>query len=190
MFARRRSLRLQDFDYRSTGAYFITICAEARRLHFEDPVLAGIVEKAWRSLPYRFPSVALDAFVLMPNHVHFVLWLTDVAATLAVAGGGGAGASPAPTLGQVVGAFKSIVAVEWLKWLKVHDSLRSGRVWQRNYYEHVVRNEDELHRIREYIVMNPVKWHLDHNNPAREIDPGFDQEWAWLEPKPVTGDQT
>lgn len=116
----------------------------------------------------------------MPNHLHFVIWLGPVGATLAVAPDG-AGASPAPTLGDVVRAFKSSIAVEWLKHIRANRLERSGRVWQRNYYERVVRDEGELRRIREYIQLNPVKWQSDRENARRVPDAAYDRQWAWLE---------
>jgi hypothetical protein len=84
-------------------------------------------------------------------------------------------------LGDVVGAYKSLVAVNWLRWIKANDRDRSGRVWQRNYYERVIRNDAELNRVREYIAENPMKWQFDSDNPARVLDEGYEKRWAWLE---------
>jgi REP element-mobilizing transposase RayT len=155
----RRSLRLPRYDYASPGAYFVTICAHARLPLFEDPVLKGIIERTWHGQQERSADVALDSLCVMPNHIHFIVWLNSVGAPLAGARDANpmtrAGASPAPTLAEVVGAFKSMVATEWLKWLEQNAPHRSGRVWQRNYYERVIRNEDELSSIREYIHLNP-----------------------------------
>ena len=121
----------------------------------------------------------------MPNHIHFIVWLNPVGAPLAGAHNARpmtrAGASPAPTLGEVVGAFKSIVATEWLKWLGQNAPHRSGRVWQRNYYERVIRNEGELASIREYIHLNPLKWELDRENPRRVASREYTRQWGWLE---------
>lgn len=191
---RRRSIRLREYDYTSTGAYFVTVCASNQRPLFEDPVLKEIVERTWHGQQERFPSIRLDAFVVMPNHIHFIVWLNPVGATLADASVGASlagarrakqtvrtGASPAPTLGQVVGAFKSIVATDWLKWLKQNAPHRSGHVWQCNYYEHVIRNEDELNRIREYIHLNPLNWEFDHENPHRVASHEYQKRWNWLE---------
>jgi putative transposase len=157
---------------------------------------------------------------VMPNHVHVIVWLQPVGATLAVVpdavapGAGaspaptdvaavdvgatlavapdavapGAGASPAPTdgataallwnipapetpnlnptLGDVIGAFKSLVFAVYLDWVQVHDPTRRAKFWQRNYYEHIIRDEEELHAIRRYIRNNPARWALDRDNPA------------------------
>ena len=121
----------------------------------------------------------------MPNHIHFIVWLNPVGAPLAGAHDARpmtrAGASPAPTLAQMVGAFKSIVATEWLKWLGQNAPHRSGRVWQRNYYGRVIRNEDELSSIREYVHLNPLKWELDRENPHHVASREYAQQWGWLE---------
>jgi len=177
---RRRTLRLPHYDYSSAGAYFVTVCAYRRRPLFEDGSLRKIVGEAWLDLPRQFPNLRLDAFVIMPNHLHFVIWLRPVGATLAVAPDG-AGASPAPTLGDVVRALKSLVAVEWLKHIRANGPEHSARVWQRNYYERVIRSEVELADVREYIGLNPLKWRLDRDNPHRDADPAYDRRWAWLE---------
>ncbi len=143
----RRSLRLPGYDYTAAGACFVTICAFKRQLLFEDEYLASLLVQEWNELPKRFPTEELDAFVVMPNHVHFVLIMNDVAAGLAPAHE--APTKEATTVGAVVGAYKSLVAVKWLRWLKTNRPYADGRIWQRNYYERIVRNEGELNRIRE-----------------------------------------
>jgi putative transposase len=179
---RRRSIRLKGYDYTSAGAYFVTVCAHSRQTVFEDPVLREILERTWHSQEQRFPGVVLDCFCIMPNHIHFIVWLKSVGAPLAGAHDAvRAGASPAPTLSEVVGAFKSIAATEWLKWLRQHAPHRSGRVWQRNYYERVIRNEDELSGIREYIHVNSSKWELDRENPHHVASREYTRQWGWLE---------
>jgi putative transposase len=179
--SQRRSIRLKGYDYTSTGAYFVTICAHARQPLFENSGLKEILRGTWDAQQGRFPSISLDALVVMPNHVHFIVWLNAVGAPLAGARAprpGRAGASPAPTLGQVVGAFKSIVAT---KWRKRNTPRHSARVWQRNYYERVIRDEEELNRVREYILLNPLKWEFDRENPLRVTNSQYQEEWDWLE---------
>ena len=103
----------------------------------------------WHDLPARFPTVALDEFTVMPNHIHGIIFLMGAA-------------SSAPTLGKVIRAFKSISAIEANKALN-----RSGQpFWQRSYYEHIIRDEDELHALRQYIRDNPLKWDEDPDNPS------------------------
>lgn len=122
----------------------------------------------------------------MPNHVHLIVRLTSVVAPL-----GGAldtsGASPAgptvraPKTSDVIGAFKSIVAVEWTRRLKKEARIAEGRVWQPNFYERIVRGDAELARVREYIVANPAMWARDRDNPHRQAASEYDSLWQWLE---------
>jgi len=191
----RRSIRLPGYDYASSGAYFVTICAYQRKLLFADLALQAILNDEWKKLPERFPATALDAFVVMPNHVHFILWLNDpnrsVAAPLAGARGpqpdstpqprDEAGASPAPTLGNIVGAYKSLVAVRWLRLVQAERPTATAHVWQRNYYERIIRNDVELNRIREYIAYNPTAWQQDRENPDRVKDNRHLANWGWIE---------
>jgi putative transposase len=144
----RRSLRLPDFDYSSEGLYFVTICSRDRVCLFGDVVgdairlnaLGRIAAAEWLAIPHRWTGVTLDEFVVMPNHLHGILWLTR--------------AGQAPPLQTVVGSFKSGV------------SRRAGRpVWQRSFHDRVIRNEAELVAYRDYIAANPVNWALDRENP-------------------------
>ena len=179
----RRSIRLKGYDYSNAGAYFVTICTQNRACVLEDPIVKGILTAVWQVLPTWFPTILLDEFVIMPNHVHFIVWLTDgdqVRATLAVAQDAGTGASPvptmgwvipqpekvndSPTLGDVVGAFKSLVFKVYLDWAKTHDPARRAKFWQYNYYEHIIRNDHELNAIAQYIRDNPINWQLDRDN--------------------------
>jgi REP element-mobilizing transposase RayT len=140
--------------------------------------LGVMVAQAWEEMPSRFPSIELDAFVVMPNHVHGIIVLTDrlpesVGVGLALpdstASNNKKTGTPrsAHTLGDVVGAFKSISAITCNRALD-----RAGcPFWQRNYYEHVIRHDDDLNRIRDYIINNPAHWAEDQENPARLISP-------------------
>jgi len=159
----RRSIRWRGYDYTQNGAYFVTLCTHDRSHMLDNTILKQIVQKTWDDLPKRFPSIVLDEFVIMPNHVHFVLRIESVGSDTEKK----AGASPAPTLGDVVGAFKSLSARGWLKWVRENESDKSARLWQRNYYDRVIRNEMELNRIRQYIRNNPAQWAQDHENPHR-----------------------
>ena len=211
----RRSIRLKEYDYSSPGAYFVTICTRERECVLNDPVVTGIITDVWRALPGWFPAIELDEFVVMPNHVHFIIWIhppddveatlvvaqdragaspaptggetRNVGATLAVAQEGGVApwtipepekVNPNPTLGNVVGAFQSLVFTVYLDWVQVNDPTRRAKFWQRNYYEHVIRNEHELQLIRRYIRLNPNRWVLDRDNldnvrylsPSKTVD--------------------
>ena len=111
-------------------------------------------------------------FIIMPNHLHGII---IVGATLAVAlskragaDNERAGASPAPTIGDIVGSFKSLCVHTWLSYKCKNNINVVGKIWQRNYYEHVIRNEKELERIRQYIINNPLQWEYDRENSKSE----------------------
>jgi putative transposase len=178
----RHSTRLLGYDYSQRGIYFVTICT-ARRQQFLSEIGNGesrltivgeIVQEAWSTLPKRFPFIELDAFVVMPNHVHGVMAIVGAGlAPPAKREGSKEGeASLAPTtrasrvtLGQIVGAFKSLSAIEVNR--RLH---RPGEaVWQRGFYEHIVRGEGELQKVQRYIWENPQRWGFDPENP-RAID--------------------
>lgn len=168
----RRSIRLKEYDYTNSGAYFITVCTWNRECIFGKIVNAEIklspvgeiAQQEWYNISSRFPDVELDAFVIMPNHLHGIIKVgAPLAGALdnAIVQNIRAGTSPAPTLGVIVGSFKSLCIYHCR-----NDGSTAGKLWQRNYYEHVIRNEDELNRIREYIVNNPLQWEKDENNPV------------------------
>ncbi|MDO9081526.1 MAG: transposase [Desulfuromonadales bacterium] len=159
----RRSIRLQRYDYSSAGAYFVTICTQNRECLFgemEDGAMrlndAGkVAEQCWQEIPGHFPQVELDEFVVMPNHVHGILVIGE--------SGVAAGKRPAGTsrtIGSVVRGFKIGVT----KWMRQAHPIHA--VWQRNYWEHIIREEVELEQIREYIRNNPVRWELDQLYPG------------------------
>lgn len=147
-----------------------------------------MVENVWLELPGRFPDVVLDAFVVMPNHFHGILFIVGAPlaappappappivvpgieyGNIGAANKGAASSAPTkcenmgvPTLGKIMRAFKSISGIEVNRILD-----RQGRpLWQRNYYERIIRNDNELSSIREYIMFNPSKWAEDEENPV------------------------
>ena len=135
----------------------------------------AMVSEVWRQLPSRFPTMELDAFVVMPNHVHGIVVLNLLGVPLVGTLGEGnaerATTRVAPTLGDIVGAFKSITTVRYTQGVKAGLwQAFCGRLWQRNYYEHVIRNESELNRAREYVVGNPALWVRDRENPEGFVD--------------------
>ncbi len=172
-FHHRRSIRLPHYDYSRRGAYFVTICIRNRECllgHIGRGEMtlnnAGlVVQSVWNGLPQRYTGIEIDAFVVMPNHIHGIMHIVGAALALPpnpAARKKGA-ASSAPTLGDVVRAFKSISAIQVNRILS-----RSGQpLWQRNYYERVIRDEAEMCRIHEYIQNNPLNWETDKENPER-----------------------
>lgn len=183
----RRSIRLKGYDYSQPGAYFVTIVTQDRACLFGEVVdgemrlneLGEIVAWTWRDLPNHVPNVALDAFVVMPNHVHGIIVSIDAPNAPAPVG---AGSEPAPTQ-PIPGPFnepipggiaaKRYALPEIVRQFKTFSARRinerrgtpGGPVWQRNYYEHIIRNEESLNQIRQYIANNPLQWALDRENP-------------------------
>lgn len=190
----RRSIRLKRYDYTEAGAYFITIVTQSGECLFGE-VVNGImrlndagrmVSCVWNELPERFPSIILDAFVVMPNHIHgIIVSASNDDAPIRIPVGAGlvparhrATTRVAPTVGDVIGAFKSRVTVEYTRGVRTNGWMPfRGRLWQRNYYEPIIRNEESLNRIRQYILDNPQRWAIDPENLAA-ITP--EPEYAWL----------
>ena len=143
----RRPLRLPAFNYSLPGAYFITICARRRQYLFGELVdgnlvsnaIVGVIQSCWSEIPIHFPNVALDTFVITPNHIHGILLFDEAV-----------GAGHARPLPVVVGSFQSAVS-----------RLVGAGIWQPSYWERVLRNEDELNTARHYIDDNPSHWTKD-----------------------------
>ena len=154
----RRSIRLKGYNYGDPGAYYVTICS-----YDHSPVFGRIADNAlvasqwgefaeawWSKIPERWHPVKLDQFVVMPNHVHGILLFPDeVSATT--------------TLGNVVNWYKGSVTKSIMKL----EGNRESQVWQRSFYEHIVRDDGDLLRIQEYITANPYKWADDEYNSAK-----------------------
>ena len=152
----RPSLRLRNYDYTQPGAYFVTICTLDRvslfgeirdgAMHLND---AGkMVQATWEELPQRFAHISLDGFVVMPNHHHGIVVIEE--------------RRPNQGLGQIIGPFKPLTTNRYIVGARQDGWPRvAGRLWQDNYYEHIVRNEASLQRIRDYIARNPENWETD-----------------------------
>ncbi len=173
----RKNIRLKGYDYSSAGYHFVTIVSYKRKNIFGEIIngeielnpLGIIVEKTWQEIPHHFPYIEVDSYIVMPNHFHGII-LKEVGAqhclrpsTLC--------ASPlqhAETLrqnktqpmGVIVRSFKSAVTKS------AHDlELFDGvKIWQRNYYEHIIRDEDDYQQIADYIAANPINWEFDLEN--------------------------
>jgi REP element-mobilizing transposase RayT len=161
-------MRLPDFNYGADGAYFVTICVEGRLCLLGEIVgdrailtpLGHAVAECWQAVPGHFMCVDLGPFVIMPNHVHGMVWI----ASDSIDGGSTSkGLAGPPTLGQIIGWFK----YESTKRINAVRGTPGLRVWQRNYYDHIVRTEEGLYAIAEYIDGNPRSWRRDEMNPAK-----------------------
>ncbi|MCM2358502.1 MAG: transposase [Geobacteraceae bacterium] len=176
----RRSIRLKHYDYSRSGAYFVTLCTFDRGCYFDGfPHLRDIVDDQWHLIPERFSNVELDEYVIMPNHFHGIVVIHDNRRDTPRGYPGSCGHS-APTrvsLGHIIGAYKSLCVNAWLKVIKAEDINTRSKFWQDNYYEHVIRNEEEMDRIRQYIVNNPLQWELDRENPAQGKQQPQSENW-------------
>jgi putative transposase len=167
----RRSLRLRDYNYAQAGAYFVTICTWQRACTLgavvEDRMRLSLIgetaSERWNDLPNHHP-VELDVFTVMPNHLHGVLVILDrEAGEAGLAPTVGQPRSRKATLGAIVGSFKSATS----KAISERGIGGGTPLWQRGYYEHVIRSEQALTSIRQYIAENPAKWAFDEENPQR-----------------------
>ena len=164
---RRPSLRWHAFDYRSVKTYGVTICVQDRLCILgtvlDDEVLLTpggfMVDEVWREIPRAFPFVRLDAYVVMPNHVHGIVQFRSPSM--------GVGVCP-ESLGHVIRWWKVTTTKRYAHGVR---SRRwppfARRLWQRGYYDRVLRNDDEIAHARGYIARNPAKWAQDPNNPER-----------------------
>ena len=168
----RRSIRLKGYDYSQEGAYYVTIVTYHRDYLFgeivnEEMVLnefGKIADECWRAIPDHFAFVELGAYVIMPNHVHGIIVITDdhgVGATQWVAPTTTITRPKGPkrgSLGAIIGSFKSAVSY------RINKEHNATGIWQRNYHEHIIRDEKELQNKANYINANPSLWDEDDNN--------------------------
>lgn len=173
----RKPMRLSDYDYSLPGAYFVTACTRNRDFLFETPEAKLAVESAWHSVLDVFGNIELDEFVVMPNHIHGIMWITNEGPYRLHPGTGKNdidvqrrdGQLPIPTkeikfetLSNIIGAFKTTAATR----INKLRGLIGIAVWQKSFYDRIVRNDGELQRIQEYILNNAFKWVDDRDNPA------------------------
>jgi putative transposase len=182
----RQSIRLKEYDYTQPGAYFVTSVTRQRACLFGDihngtmvlNAFGQIADECWRAIPEHFPAVELGAYVIMPNHVHGIIIINAVGVTESVgtthaepvgarqADNGTGAALLRPnvqpgSLGAIVRSYKSAVSY------RIHKEHNATGIWQRNYYEHIIRTDADLQRITDYINANPLRWNDDDENPVR-----------------------
>jgi len=165
----RRSIRLPHYDYTMSGAYFVTLCCyrrecwlgEIREEVMYPNAIAQMVTTVWEQLPNYFPFVTLDAFVVMPNHIRGIIFIDSDRAETSEPTTDRRRKIRSRSLGAIVGNFKSVSTRKVNRMLK-----RSGvPLWQRNYYETIIRDDRHLNNVRQYIIDNPRKWAEDEENP-------------------------
>ena len=185
----RESIRLRGRDYGAPDSYFVTICAHERRSIFGQvgnaslipSALGRLVRECWVAIPLHFAHVELHEFVVMPNHLHGIIAVLSKKSALPVTAAaakplvgaqhrcalppGDLGQAVTPgSLGAIVRSFKAIVA------RRAHEELRwKGPIWQRNYFERVLRDGKEFSDVSQYIVENPMRWEWDSENPQRKL---------------------
>ncbi len=175
-FPGRRSIRLKEYDYSLAGGYFVTIVTLWREFLFGEIVggemqfnaLGRIVEECWQAIPEHFPNTDVEVFVVMPNHVHGIIIIHNETRRGTMPIVGARQASPLPqhgtppgSLGAIIGSFKSSVT------RRAGRELNSANIWQRNYYEHILRDQHDYESITNYIAANPVNWADDEENLYR-----------------------
>ncbi|MBM4146974.1 MAG: transposase [Nitrospira sp.] len=165
----RRTIRLKDYDYSRVGAYFVTICTQVRECLFGDITSdemqlnrAGeMIQKTWKEIPLKYSHIEIDEFLVMPNHIHGIIIikgnycrgevfspavsLSGSITNLSIQKGGDTPPLQIPTLGRIIAYFK----YQSTKQINLINNSPGTPLWQRNYYEHIIRNENELNRIRE-----------------------------------------
>jgi REP element-mobilizing transposase RayT len=176
---RRKRIRLPYFDYRRTGLYFVTICTHNRRRTFgmvhdgkvDLSPLGKLTESCWRDIPKHSHHVELNLHVVMPNHVHALIAIdsnSDPSESKRKPG-----ELRANSLGAVVGPFKAAVT----RAARAKGIVGRDPVWQRGFWEHIVRGQEALTRIQRYIVENPARWLYDSENRDRRGEDSFD---VWI----------
>ena len=176
---KRQRIRLRCFDYRQTAVYFVTICTERRKTtlgsiqggSMQLSSLGHLAASLWKSIPEHAPNASLDLFVVMPNHIHGLLCLESTG--IPSESQRRPGELRRGSLGSVVGGFKaSVTRIGRARGIVGPDSL-----WQRGFWEHIVRHRTALERIRRYIAENPSRWYCDAENRDRRGTDPFD---AWI----------
>jgi putative transposase len=178
----RRSIRWKGYDYAAPGGYFVTVVAFRRECLFgeiEDgemrlDALGDIVRDCWQEIPNHFPNAWIDAFVIMPNHVHGIIMIFDDDVVLGAQHAAplrNPQQKPRPfvqpgSLGAIMRSFKSAVT------RRAGRELHSAVLWQRNYYEHILRDQADFERIASYILSNPENWQDDKEHPSRIVKQG------------------
>jgi len=167
-YPKRKNIRLKHYDYSQSGLYFITICTQNKLNLFGEVKnykmilnnYGKIVETYWNEIPKYYPDVELLEYVIMPNHIHGILWFTKYIGNNPV---GAIHELPLHinrrkmALPKIIGRFK----MQSAKQINILRNTSGYSVWQRNYYEHVIRNEQSYLKIAEYIINNPLKWKDD-----------------------------
>jgi len=179
--------RLKDYDYSTAGYYYVTICTENRQELFgvieNDKIIlnnaGNMINFWWGEITRHFEGIKLDEYIVMPNHIHGIINIVGVDRCVDPnqyvdriqnnkINHNGRTHRSAPTISDIIQWFKTMTTNEYICHVKNSNWLSfNKRLWQRNYYDHIIRNEKSLNHIREYIINNPAKWAEDKNNPIK-----------------------
>ncbi len=152
----RRSIRLKNYNYSQDGYYFVTICTQNRQNHFQDQCVIEMITRWWNRLPNKFPNIEIDEFIVMSDHIHGIVVI--VGANQCVCPNTKRGRPVCLPLQIIVQWFKTMTTNEYIRNVKnLKWKSFDGKLWQRNYYERIIRDEKELYRVRKYIKNNPLK---------------------------------
>jgi putative transposase len=169
----RKSIRLKEYDYSQPDEYFVTICTYNHECLLGEIVneemrlsqMGIIAQQCLMEIPSHFPNVELDEFIVMPNHIHGIIVITErrdlINQIPTTKDNFPLMKNPKQTLGKIIRNYKARVTKT------VHDAGLLNFRWQSKYYDHIIRNEKELQNVREYILNNPIKWFFDDENPAK-----------------------
>jgi len=178
-FKQRKDMRLKYFNYRNKGAYFFTICTQGRLPLFGKFIdnrlklnSAGLMlEKVWQTCSSSNPSILIDEFIVMPNHVHGIVWLVNDDSIIELHGKAKSTLEKhSLSLIDFIRDFKSLTTHNYINGVKkYHWPPFNKKLWQRSYYDRIIRNETELNNIRQYIKDNPKNWLHDRYNIEKRV---------------------
>lgn len=169
----RRSIRLKGYDYSRNGAYFVTMCIQNRECRLGKIVdnkmilndAGTMIRSVFEEIPQSYPSAGIEIYQIMPNHVHAIIYVGKGPCACPSGQGQPRGVAPTLSLPDIIHRFKTlttkrymdhVIQRNWQPFLK--------KLWQRNYFEHIIRDESEFDRLYEYIVNNPLNWAIDEND--------------------------
>jgi len=165
----RKKHRLKEYSYSNNGYYFVTVCSRNRENIFGEynknvgaplacarirlSIVGEIIDRQWNDIENQYNNIYLDQYIIMPNHIHGIIIINNRAE-----------ASAAPTIPQIIRSFKSKSTLEYVKLINNNKLNIFGKIWQRSFYDQVIRNEHSLNIIRKYITVNPINWEEDVEN--------------------------
>ncbi len=170
----RKNNRLKEYNYTSNGYYYVTICTNGRSKWLGNVIndemiinsYGAICQQCWRDIPNHYNNLAIDTYIIMPNHIHGILIIGNVNKR--------EGYKPSPTnklhsLSEIIRGFKTFSSKQINKTIKTKNKFE----WQRSFYDHIIRNDKSLNNIREYIINNPKAWEKDENNINISVGTGL-----------------